>query len=301
MTIQEILAKHGFPYPDNLIMAFIGGSTQHGAKADDKVWCTDPRHGEPCPHDPVNPCPACVNECDPKYIIREQKSDTDYYGIFIPPKEKTLGIDSFEHFVYPGDTTKRSRGEREPGEVDIALHSLQKWAGMAAKGNPTVLSFLFSKLDFPIWKSDAYDTTFAWSKVYGDRDIFLAKSHYWPFIHYAQDQMERLMGLRGQKNINRDKLVDLYGYDTKYAMHIIRLLSEAKELMEDGRITYPRPEVEVLKDIRRGKYKLTELQEMGEQIRAEAEKARDKSSLPDKVDRAAISKLIADVHLEFYG
>lgn len=267
MTIQEILTKHGFPFPDNLIMAFIGGSTQHGARADD-----------------------CGGQ-----------SDTDYYGIFIPPKEKVLGIDSFEHFVFPGDTKHRSRDNRDPFELDIALHSLQKWAGMAAKGNPTVLSFLFSKLEFPICKSDAYDTTFAWSKVYTARDIFLAKSHYWPFIHYAQDQMERLMGLRGQKNVNRDKLVDLYGYDVKYAMHIIRLLSEAKELMEHGRITYPRPEVEVLKDIRRGKYRLTEIQDMGEQIRAEAEKARDKSALPDKVNRYAISKLIADVHLEFYG
>jgi hypothetical protein len=295
MSIQEILAKHGFPYPDNLIMAFIGGSTQHGARADD-----------------------CGGQ-----------SDTDYYGIFIPPKEKTLGIDAFEHFVYPGDTTKRSRGEREPGEVDIALHSLQKWAGMVAKGNPTVLSFLFSTLEFQYTKEHndicyrcygAGETSYdvepctvcdgdgeeklvlePWQRILDNTLIFLAKSHYWPFIYYAQDQMERLMGLRGQKNINRDKLVDLYGYDTKYAMHIIRLLSEAKELMEDGRITYPRPEVEVLKDIRRGKYKLTELQEMGEQIRAEAEKARDKSSLPEKVDRAAISKLIADVHLEFYA
>jgi predicted nucleotidyltransferase len=281
--IQEILKAHGFPYPNTLIMAFIGGSTQHGASI-------------------------------------AESSDTDWYGIFIPPKEKTLGIDSFEHFVFPGDVSHRTRANRNTDELDIALHSLQKWAGMAAKGNPTVLSFLFANYVFPeplpCWNCKQifakhpatcvayvpipYKKQF-WMHVLKHRDVFLCKSHYKPFIYYAQDQMERLMGLRGQKNINRDKLVDEFGYDTKYAMHIIRLLSEAKELMTDGTITYPRPEVELLKDIRRGKYKLLDIRQMGEQLNAEIITAAEHSSLPDSIDRGKISSLIADIHLEFYA
>jgi predicted nucleotidyltransferase len=237
-------------------MAFIGGSTQHGASI-------------------------------------AESSDTDWYGIFIPPKEKTLGIDSFEHFVFPGDVSHRTRANRNTDELDIALHSLQKWAGMAAKGNPTVLSFLYAQGLGAVSEE--------WVKILQARELFLCKSHYKPFIYYAQDQMERLMGLRGQKNINRDKLVDEFGYDTKYAMHIIRLLSEAKELMTDGKITYPRPEVELLKDIRRGKYKLLDIRQMGEQLNAEIITAAEHSSLPDSIDRGKISSLIADIHLEFYA
>jgi hypothetical protein len=285
--IQEILKAHGFPYPNTLIMAFIGGSTQHGASI-------------------------------------AESSDTDWYGIFIPPKEKTLGIDSFEHFVFPGDVSHRTRANRNTDELDIALHSLQKWAGMAAKGNPTVLSFLYAQLKYvnmvkqrvdctacsgdgmrhcPTCSDEGeYDRVFCpWQRVTDNKDLFLCKSHYKPFIYYAQDQMERLMGLRGQKNINRDKLVDEFGYDTKYAMHIIRLLSEAKELMTDGKITYPRPEVELLKDIRRGKYKLLDIRQMGEQLNAEIITAAEHSSLPDSIDRGKISSLIADIHLEFYA
>jgi predicted nucleotidyltransferase len=247
-------------------MAFIGGSTQHGASI-------------------------------------AESSDTDWYGIFIPPKEKTLGIDSFEHFVFPGDVSHRTRANRNTDELDIALHSLQKWAGMAAKGNPTVLSFMFAKTEFiGSYHKHQLDTgQQPWLQVLKHRDVFLCKSHYKPFIYYAQDQMERLMGLRGQKNINRDKLVDEFGYDTKYAMHIIRLLSEAKELMTDGKITYPRPEVELLKDIRRGKYKLLDIRQMGEQLNAEIITAAEHSSLPDSIDRGKISSLIADIHLEFYA
>jgi predicted nucleotidyltransferase len=262
--IQEILKAHGFPYPNTLIMAFIGGSTQHGASI-------------------------------------AESSDTDWYGIFIPPKEKTLGIDSFEHFVFPGDVSHRTRANRNTDELDIALHSLQKWAGMAAKGNPTVLSFLYANRVTIAKDRETDKADSCWLDVLVNRDLFLCKSHYKPFIYYAQDQMERLMGLRGQKNINRDKLVDEFGYDTKYAMHIIRLLSEAKELMTDGTITYPRPEVELLKDIRRGKYKLLDIRQMGEQLNAEIITAAEHSSLPDSIDRGKISSLIADIHLEFYA
>lgn len=259
MTIQDVFTKHGFPYSTGLIMAFIGGSTQHGAKL-------------------------------------TETSDTDYYGIFIPPPEKLMGLDPYDSFVFPGDVSHRTRGIRNPDELDISLHSLQKWAGMAAKGNPTVLSFFFATVVYPEanWRP-------AWESIKAGKSLFLAKTHCIPFVKYAAEQMQRLLGLRGQKNVNRDHLVDQFGYDTKYAMHIIRLLTEAKELMETGRISYPNISVEVLKDIRRGKYKLTEIHEMGEQLRAEALAAQEKSSLPDKVDRAAISQLIAEVHMEFYN
>jgi predicted nucleotidyltransferase len=302
MTPQEVFKAHGFPYPENLIMAFIGGSTQHGAKLGDEFACHDERHDTPCIHPTAGRCEACIIDgCDPAKTFRiSGGSDTDWYGIFIPPKEKVLGIDSFEHFVFPGDTTKRERGNRQPDEVDIALHSLQKWAGMAAKGNPTVLSFLFANA---VWPSGVWHSTnpiWPWYQITLQKNLFLAKTHLFPFLYYAKDQMERLMGLRGQKNVHRDNLVDLYGYDTKYAMHIIRLLSEAKELMEKGTITYPRPEVDLLKDIRRGKYKLTEIHEMGSQLQSEATAAQEHSSLPDKVDRQKVSELIANVHLEFY-
>jgi hypothetical protein len=139
-----------------------------------------------------------------------------------------------------------------------------------------------------------------WRRVYDNIPLFISKESLWPFIHYGNDQLQRLMGLRGQKDINRPILEQLYGYDTKYAMHIVRLMSEARELMKTGRITYPRPEVELLKDIRRGKYKLNDVVQMANDIQAEAIEAQKTASLPDKVDRNKLSELIADIHLEFY-
>ena len=90
------------------------------------------------------------------------------------------------------------------------------------------------------------------------------------FVGFADDQMKRLLGQKGQKRIHRADLEQKHGYDTKYAMHVIRLYGEAKELMEHGRISLPRPDRDQLVEIRKGKYNLHEIQELGQQLEAEA-------------------------------
>jgi hypothetical protein len=83
-------------------------------------------------------------------------------------------------------------------------------------------------------------------------------------------------------------------------MHVIRLYGEAKELMEYGRITLPRPNKDELIEIRKGKYSLAEIRELGAQLESEALAAQATSPLPEKVDRNAISGLLADAHLQFW-
>jgi hypothetical protein len=84
-------------------------------------------------------------------------------------------------------------------------------------------------------------------------------------------------------------------------MHVIRLYGEAKELMEKGRITLPRPNKEELVGIRNGKYSLSEIQELGAQLESEALAAQATSPLPDAVDRKAVSVLLADACLRFWS
>jgi predicted nucleotidyltransferase len=249
--VKPDFAQYGFANQENLIMACIGGSQAHGAK----LGATD---------------------------------DTDWYGLYIPPPAKVLGLEREEHFVF---TTGGKVGGNGPQDVDVCLYTLMKWAGLAVKGNPSALHFLFAPLEF---------TTDSWDRVAAQPYLFLAKGHVKPFLGFADDQMKRLLGQKGQKNVHRAKLEAEHGYDTKYAMHVIRLYGEAKELMKDGRITLPRPNRDELIEIRRGKYSLTEIQKLGEQLESEALAAQATSPLPDAVDRDAISKLLADVHLRFW-
>jgi uncharacterized protein len=233
-------------------MAYIGGSQAHGAK----LGATD---------------------------------DTDWYGPYIPRARDVLGLHREEHFVF---TTGGKLGGNGPSDVDVCLYTLIKWAGLAAKGNPSALHFLFAPLEF---------TTPTWQCVSARPEIFLAKGHVTPFLGFADDQLKRLLGQKGQKNIHRAELEQLHGYDTKYAMHVIRLYGEAKELMETGRITLPRPNCDELVEIRKGKYSLQEIQELGAQLESETLAAQAASPLPDKVDRDAISTLLAEVHLQLWS
>src|SRR3990167_966737 len=97
-----------FPYRSGILMTFVGGSALHGAKL-------------------------------------EGTDDTDWFGVFVEPPAKKLGIDDFEHFV---TTTGGKEGGNVASDVDICLYSLGKWARLAAKGNPSVLHFLFAEEQF---------------------------------------------------------------------------------------------------------------------------------------------------------
>lgn len=66
-----------------------------------------------------------------------------------------------------------------------------------------------------------------------------------------------MQGLRGAgKHGERPEIIDKFGYDTKAAMHTLRLLYEGIELMKNHCVTLPRPrrERELLLEVRRGEW-----------------------------------------------
>jgi hypothetical protein len=65
-----------------------------------------------------------------------------------------------------------------------------------------------------------------------------------PYLGYLQAQKQRLTGERGQKRIHRPALEQLYGFDTKYAMHMLRLGFQGVELLTAGRLSLPMREPE---------------------------------------------------------
>ena len=67
--------------------------------------------------------------------------------------------------------------------------------------------------------------------------------------------------------------------------------------MRFGIITLPRPEREFLIEARSGAWALERFLAEAEQLRREAEDAAVQSRLPDEVDLAAISGLVAEVYL----
>ncbi|HEY2496633.1 MAG TPA: nucleotidyltransferase domain-containing protein [Candidatus Angelobacter sp.] len=219
-----------------------------------------------------------------------QTDDTDLYGVYIEDPDQALGLDPREHFVWSTAGDDRRNG---PEDVDITFYSLRKWAGMAAKGNATALHFLFAEPQEVPPES--------WKKIQSERELFLSRNSAKQFLGFADDQFKRLTGEKGAgKKGQRPEYIGKFGYDTKAAMHGLRLLYECLELMAHRRITLPRPEKELLIEVRSGNWTLERVLLHARKLAEEVEEAVSSSSLPEVVDREQISRLIAQVHLEFW-
>lgn len=254
---EQLLAavkQSGFPHLDSLIHLFVGGSELHGAK----VKNTD---------------------------------DLDIYGVYLEPPELVLGLDKKDFFVWSTAGNERRNG---PDDIDVCLYSLRKWAGLAAKGNPTALHFLFSR--------DYARHTEPWKYVLKHKDVFLSRQAASQFRGFAEAQIRRLQGIGTGKKGQRHELIGAHGYDIKAAMHVIRLLNEGIELMRSSTITLPRPEKDLLITIRTGNYgSLDRVLNLANTLFAELEEAVSDSQLPEKVDRARISALVSETYLHFWN
>lgn len=217
--------------------------------------------------------------------------DFDIYGVFVDPPDVVLGLEPREHFVWSTASDERRNG---PEDVDITLYSLRKWALMAARGNATCLHFLFADAtasSLPIWRAIQTHT-----------EVFLSKKSAEQFLGFAENQRKRITGEKGQgAKGRRPEYECAFGYDTKAAMHCLRLLFECIELMREGRITLPRPERDVLIEVRSGAWTLERFLREAEVLEKEARLSAETSALPDAVDRRAVSELISSVHLIYWA
>jgi len=254
---QQLLSaveRSEFPHLDSLIHMFVGGSELHGAK----VKNTD---------------------------------DLDIYGVYLEPPELVLGLDKLDFYVWSTAGDERRNG---PDDIDVCLYSLRKWAGLAAKGNPTALHFLFSENCAPKPES--------WEEVLNHRDLFLSRQASTRFRGFAEAQLRRLQGIGAGKKGQRHELIGAHGYDIKAAMHVIRLLNEGIELMRSGTITLPRPEKELLVTIRTGNYgSLDRVLHLANQLFAELERAESECRLPEKAEKAKISAVVSSAYLSFWN
>jgi uncharacterized protein len=215
--------------------------------------------------------------------------DVDVYGLFIEPPERALGLEPLEHFVW---STAGNDRRNTSDDVDLTLYSLRKWARLAVKGNPTALHFLFAPNEL------AHRT---WTQFVAQREAFLARSCAPQFVNFADAQLKRMTGERGRgKKGQRPEIEERFGYDTKAAMHTLRLLYECKELMEHGRITLPRPERDFLVRVRAGEFSLEKILEFAKQLFTQCDEAEKHSPLPLVIDRQRISLLVSDVHLQHW-
>lgn len=90
--VVQHVRESGFPFRDEIIHLFVGGSELHGGKV----------HGT---------------------------DDLDIYGVYIEPPDMVLGLESFPHFVW---STAGGDRRNRPNDVDVTLLLAQEmsWTGL---------------------------------------------------------------------------------------------------------------------------------------------------------------------------
>lgn len=79
---------------------------------------------------------------------------------------------------------------------------------------------------------------------------------------------------------NRRELIEINGYDTKFASHILRLLVQLESLCDEGKMTFPIQNREDILKTKLGEYSLDEVEakidEYKEKVRSKVHKLQDK-------------------------
>jgi uncharacterized protein len=214
--------------------------------------------------------------------------DRDEMGITIEPPERVLGLQNFEQYI------QRDRPEgvpSEPGDLDLVVYSLRKYVKLAAAGNPTIIILLFAE---PLFVNEAGKDLLA------NRDLFASREAGKRFLGYLKAQRERLLGTRGQMRVTRTELIEKYGYDTKFAMHAVRLGYQGVEYLTTGKLTLPmRVGGDVCMRIRRGEVPLSVVIAMIEELEVQIFELLDgKSPLPRVPDFKRIDALLVRLYRE---
>lgn len=215
-----------------------------------------------------------VPSTDPNSI-----DDKDIMGVYIGRKEHYLGFE------------KREVYERQVNEWDVVLYELRKFVGLLLKSNPNVLMLLWLPEKYYLLKN-----TFGESLI-TNRNLFVSKYAYHSFSGYAHGQFHRMTNFKceGYMGKKRKGLVEKYGYDTKNASHLIRLLKMGIEFLTEGNLYVEREDATQLLSIKRGEWTLEQVKKEAEQLFNLAQEAYIQSKLPDKPDIANAEMLLMKI------
>lgn len=216
------------------------------------------------------------------YGTNNEMSDYDYRGITIPSTEHWVGLPSFEQL------------ELKLPEInaEITIYDIRKWMKLASGMNPNVIETLFVPTDKVLYKSCCLDA------IKKNQEHFLNKKVLYSFGGFAKSQYYKLLE-KQQNETGRQNLVFKYGFDTKFASHSVRILTQGIELLRTHKITYPLTNADYVKGIRTGKLTQVECCEVIEKLLQELEIAAKESTLPETFNYHALNKLQIDIFFDY--
>lgn len=219
-----------------------------------------------------------------------EQDDTDYTVVRMEPWREFVNFATKRQSMMIRTQPEGVRSRF--GDIDLNVYTLRKFGHLATSGNPSILGALFSPstLKRAPWIDRL--SGIAASKAAGTA-----------FLGYMRQQMERWQGTRGQKNVSRPELVEAYGFDTKYAAHIIRLGYQGIEYLGTGRLTLPIPEplAGEIRALRTGEVPEQAALDWAAEAEDQLKRSVDRSPLPESPGWAALEAWLDGQYGRWFG
>jgi uncharacterized protein len=208
-------------------------------------------------------------------------SDTDYKGVCVPPAKYFHGyLERFE--------------QAESHDPDLVVYSVTKFFRLAADCNPSIIEVLYTEPEDHLVKTELGQ------RLLEHRDLFLSKKAKHTFSGYAISQLRKLMRSKERPleriNPERQAAVAAFGYDTKDAMHTVRLLKMGLEILRGQGVIVRRPDAQELLAIRDGAWSLDEVLRWANDAETELDHLYETSTaIPGAPDRVRLDRLCQEL------
>jgi len=228
------------------------------------------------------------------YGTNTETSDIDYMGVYV---ENPFNV----FFGTPMESvqlnSKANDRKREANEEDGQAYSVRKFCKLVSQGNPSVLNVLFTHGEY-IKQCDPLG-----QQLLDHKEYFVSKQAGPRFVGYMQSQLTRLKGEKVGHIPARPDLVKQYGYDVKYAGHVIRLGLQGCEYLNTGQLSVPmlKDDRELVQSVRSGKYTMKQVIDMAEQMLIDLHVASQNSPLPPDPQIENIALLVQNIYTEFWA
>lgn len=258
------------------------------------------------------------------YGLAGPHSDEDSRGVCLPPKAALTGLQTFE--------------QHEDAKSDNVVYGLPKFIRLALEGNPNLIETLFTDdvlfIDSYGQRLVENREIFLSRRVaerfghYAISQLKRLENHHRWWAHPPQQPVPPALNAQGkaefpnqkarlsyeqatkewnhyqrwlrERNSARAELERQFGYDTKHAMHLCRLLKMGEEILSTGQVLVRRPDAEWLKGVRQGSFGYEELVEWARAREEGLRQMRESSPLPEEPDTVKAEQLLMEIQEAYF-
>lgn len=231
------------------------------------------------------------------YGVSSDTSDMDIYGFCVPPQKVVFPhldgqIDGFGRQKKRFDQFQQHHVKWNDKEYDLSIYSIVRYFALCMENNPNMIDSLFTPDNCVLF------STQIGQMVRDNRKLFLHKGSWHKFKGYSYSQLHKMDNRQAEGK--RLELIEKFGFDVKFAYHVVRLLDEAEQILIHGDIDLQRNR-EQLKAIRRGEMSQQDIRDWAASKEKQLEKAYIDSKLPHSPDEDKIKQLLLDCLEHHYG